>query len=123
MNCKPTPSQPQPCLFYSGSMCTDEDEYVNRDTGKSMCRYNTSAVHISEYRKNSDIVESPVKSPNTASPKLPSDKELHIYAMAIVNHTAERMGVAVDVRQANNDECDKFAIAKIKESLVNFGRC
>jgi hypothetical protein len=67
--------------------------------------------------------ERPSTPTNTASPKLPSERDLYIYAMAIVNHTAERMGVAVDVRQANNDECDKFAIAKIKEALVNFGRC
>jgi hypothetical protein len=39
-------------------------------------------------------------------------------AMAIVNHTAEEMGVTVELRQDNNDHCFDYAISKIKELIV-----
>jgi len=53
MNCKPTPSQKEQCYFWHATheRCTDTAEYVNRETGEPMCRYNDSAVHVSEYRK------------------------------------------------------------------------
>ncbi len=41
---------PEPCEFWNGKNCTDEIQYVNKNTGELMCRYNDDAILEIEYR-------------------------------------------------------------------------
>lgn len=54
MNCKKTVYQPEDCEFWDGThkCCVDPEEYVEKETGDAMCRYNSSAVHVTEYGNN-----------------------------------------------------------------------
>lgn len=43
------------CLYYKNDICTDEDEYVNYQTGEPLCRYDKDSIPKSEWDQTNRI--------------------------------------------------------------------
>jgi len=104
MNCKKSFSQSKPCPFWGGDRCCDEEEYVDVETGELQCRYNSSSVHINEYREISGKGEAELPaSDNTDYTKC---------SEVIMRNISGRRGYDLY-------SCDKDIVEDIRSSIAN----